>query len=642
MQDDKEKGPGVARLWLERIANEEKAHKTYRDRARDAQKAYDDKDSRDTYPIFWSTIELLLGAIYARTPLPDVRKRNHTNSPGADKVAMTIEQAIAYCADMGAYGASFERAVKDFLVRGLGVCKVSMRVETAMIPAVFTDPVTGQTMPLIGENGEQKTEEHIVSQLVPVEHWPASQFRWEPAPSWSKVKWICYDHFLTKKQIEKQFGVKINEKSASGKEVVLGDNEKDLDKYEKTYVVHEIWDARANKQVWISSCYESVLEINDLPLNLVGKFPTPCPMMDSPKSDDLVPDTYYRRIEKRVVRLNNLTVRINALTSAIRDVGAYDASFSEFQKMTELKDGERVPVPNLLDRINQNGSGRASFNAVVADVDNRSRVQVLSQLIEIRQREEELFFKDTGISDIVRGASNASETATAQSIKDQWANVRIGPRIKQVANYIRDVYRIVAEVIGNNFEPQQIALASGVKDLSEEDYKVIEDDFARNYVVDIETDATIAQNENAEKQQRLEALKTFTDYLNGMLPAVQNGSLPADLMKEMLLFVLSSFKAGRQLEDVVNGLPDSMQQLQSLTQNNQQLQQQLEQMQGQVQQLQKELGSANEKSSDIEAGKAGADIQLKNAQAMKTGEEAKQLAASNSIAQLIPVQGVAA
>jgi len=633
MEEEDKKGEAIVERWLKRIASENKAHSDYRDKAKEAQEAYDDEKNKSTYPIFWSTIELLKGAIYARTPLPDVRKRNHGKSPSADKVAMAVEQSIAFFVDSGAIGNSFERCVSDFLVTGMGVAKAVLETKTAQIPVMIANVLTGQPeMVLDEQTGDPQTEEVIVSQVVGVEHWPSKHFRWEPTSSWDKVSWICYDHYLTKKEIEKQFNItKLVSPKDSGDSGGDESSEREMDKYAKTYLVHEIWDHPAGKRLWLSSCHNDLLEIDDLPLDLVGKFPTPCPMMDGVKSDELIPDTYYRRISRRVSRLNVLTKRINALVDSIKDVGAYDASFSELDRISTLKDGERVPINNLIDRINQNSSGRASFDAIVADVDNRPRAEVLRKMIETRQLEEDLFFKDTGISDIVRGVSNASETATAQSIKDNWANVRIGPRIKQVANYIRDMYRIMAEIIGNNLEPDQIVKSSGITDLTPEDFAMLKDDFMRTYVIDIETDATVAQNEGLERQQRLEALKTFTDYMNGMLPAVQNNSLPADLMKEMLLFVLGSYKSGRQLEDVVNALPDSLKQLQSLNQQNQQLQQQVSQAQEQTQQLQKQLGDASAKSNQIESGKAGADITLKNAQASKVTEEAKQLAASNAV-----------
>lgn len=631
--EEESKSEAIVEKWLKRIASEEKAHAYYRKKADEAQAAYDDKQNESAYPIFWSTIELLKGAIYARTPLPDVRKRNHGKNPSADKVAMAVEQSIAFFVDSNSIGGVFERCVSDFLITGMGVAKAVLETKTTQIPVVVANVLTGQPEIVLDEQtGEPKTEEVILTQSVGVEHWPSKQFRWEPSANWEKVSWICYDHYLTKKEIKKQFSVDQLKDSKQGYEDVGGGSgDRELDKYSQTYLVHEIWDHKAGKRLWISSCHDDILEIDDLPLDLMNKFPTPCPMMDGVKSDDLVPDTYYRRISRRVNRLNTLTLRINALVDSIKDVGAYDASFSELDKISTLKDGERVPINNLIDRINQNSSGRASFDAIVADVDNRSRADVLRKMIETRQLEEDLFFKDTGISDIVRGVSNAAETATAQSIKDNWANVRIGPKIKQVANYIRDMYRIMAEIIGNNLEPEQIIKSSGVTDLTPEDFATLKDDFMRTYIIDIETDATIAQNEGLEKQQRLEALKTFTDYMNGMLPAVQNNSLPADLMKEMLLFVLASYRSGRQLEDVVNALPDSMKQLQALNQQNQQLQQQMAQAQEQTQQLQKQLGDASAKSNQIEAGKATADIKLKDAQAVKVSEEAKQLAASNAV-----------
>ena len=63
--------------WLERISDEDKAHKVWRDRAKSAENAYcrfDETEASPTYPVYYSTVQLLLGKISGSPPKPDVRK----------------------------------------------------------------------------------------------------------------------------------------------------------------------------------------------------------------------------------------------------------------------------------------------------------------------------------------------------------------------------------------------------------------------------------------------------------------------------------------------------------------------------------------------------------------------------------------
>jgi hypothetical protein len=132
----------------------------------------------------------------------------------------------------------------------------------------------------------------------------------------------------------------------------------------------------------------------------------------------------------------------------------------------------------------------------------------------------------------------------------------------------------------------------------------------------VESDSTVAMEDEAEKAQRLEMLNYMAGFVKDVLPAVQQGMLPGDLAKEMLLFALSSFKHGRSLEDALQAAPGTMQQLAQLTQQLQQAGQQIEQMGAALKQAQAQNAQAD-------AMKAQADA---------TANQAKTASAAASIA----------
>lgn len=134
----------------------------------------------------------------------------------------------------------------------------------------------------------------------------------------------------------------------------------------------------------------------------------------------------------------------------------------------------------------------------------------------------------------------------------------------------------------------------------------------------METDSTIAADDSAERQQRLETVKAMTEYLGIYLPLAQQNLIPAEMVKQTLLFVLASFKYGRQLEDSIQQMPGTVEQLNKLQQSLTQCQQQLEQSQQQGQQLQGELQKVNQAEQQREDAVAQADIRYKDAQAQAT------------------------
>jgi hypothetical protein len=60
-------------------------------------------------------------------------------------------------------------------------------------------------------------------------------------------------------------------------------------------------------------------------------------------------------------------------------------------------------------------------------------------------------YEITGLSDIMRGATQASETATAQQLKSQYGSVRIRDKQSELVRFARDVARIAAEIMAENF-----------------------------------------------------------------------------------------------------------------------------------------------------------------------------------------------
>ena len=69
----------------------------------------------------------------------------------------------------------------------------------------------------------------------------------------------------------------------------------------------------------------------------------------------------------------------------------------------------------------------------------------------------------TGISDIVRGVSMASETATAQQLKGNFAISRIQPLQKEVEFWARDLIRLLVEMTVENYTINELVEMTGLK-----------------------------------------------------------------------------------------------------------------------------------------------------------------------------------
>ena len=604
-----EKDSKLRDRWLGRLQREDQAHKEFRKVGKEATGAFQSEreDKRDTlYPVFWANAGITHSASFNRQPKPDVRRRLN-DSQGDKQLALMIERAIAYQQDTTPFDDHSNRAVREFIVAGLGCTRLYLKTDTATAPVI--NPLTGE--PVVGEDGEPMTQEIVSGQYVCPEYIPWDKFRWEPNKDWEDVDWIGFDHFLTGAEIEEQFDKEVQgahgtEPTGTGSDT----NKLRAQKYANQYLVHEIWDRKTRTVVFVCDAVEEVLRETPDPLKLKDFYPCPRPMMMGVRTGELIPTPEYTYVKHLCDDANTLTSRIRNLVGTVRDVGYYDAAFIELQSIMSAPDGTRVPLANLLERL----GGVAGLQNVLVSVDNTPKVTVIATLMQQREGVKSELYELTGISDIVRGASDANETATAQQLKGKWANVRLSEKMREVSLHFRGIFRIMAELIAEHFEPAQMLAQTGIE-VTPEQIETLRSDMSRSYAIDVETDSTIAQDEQQEKTDRLEFVKTITEYLGAMAP-LQN-AVPADLTNALLTFVTRSFRHGRLIEEQIEQLPGTQQQLQTLNQQMQQAQQQVEQLTAQLQQQGKQLQDTNERKESREDFKAQSEHQAKQAEAAK-------------------------
>ena len=120
-----------------------------------------------------------------------------------------------------------------------------------------------------------------------------------------------------------------------------------------------------------------------------------------------------------------------------------------------------------------------------------------------------------------------------------------------------------AQQLLQQFEQQQNQLKSQIDKLKEKPtieqvLKFLEDNRAKSFVLDIETDSTIQLDENAEKQRRTE----FVQVLGGLLPQLAQmiaaEPAAAEFCGELLKFSTAPFRAGRSLDGSIDELIEQM------------------------------------------------------------------------------------
>lgn len=575
--EDTEESKITAR-WLREISLAGAHEKKWRERAEKVIKRYRDEEASESdenrkprFNILFANTEVLRGVIYQKTPVADVRRRFLDKDQVGREAAQVLQRSLSFCVDSYDFDGVMGQVVEDYLLPGRGLAKVKY------VPT-FGPMVDDAGQPMIGEDG--KPMQQVVYETVETDYVEWDMVRISPAKRWSKVRWVAFGELLTRDELIKQFGEDI------GKRCTLDWAPKDKEQEDEIFkraLVWTIWDKTAKKVHVVSKGMpDQRLSSVDDPLNLQGFFPCPKPVYSIKTTNTMIPLPEYVQYQDQAMELDNLTARIEHLTDALRRRGVYDGGFPELEKLANAGDNEFISVENYASLSEKGGLDKAILEAPIETI-----AKVIVHLMQQREAVKQTIYEVTGLADVVRGISQASETLGAQQLKARYANSRTGPRQKDIEKFARDLFRMKAEIIAEKFSPQTLAQMTGF-DLAMDDnekqtltinaqaaeqqgqpvppalagklkkptweqvMKILRDDKLRGFRVDIETDSTVQPDAMEEQKNRVELLGAVTQFITGAAPAVQSGALPMAVAKEMLSFGVRGFKVSPQLEDALD------------------------------------------------------------------------------------------
>lgn len=608
----------LQKAWCSRISKEEKAHKKFRDHAKQVEKIF--RADNDLYvPLYWSVVNVEHTGVYSNQPVPDVRCRAAESSPQYKTIARIIQRGLSYCVDHPSFDSVMHRTIDDYLAVGLGWPRVKIdsiiNSETYIAP-IMAEQVVGfdsSARPIMGEvqvGEREEVEETVGAQTIRWEYVPWGRFGWEPGNSWKNTDWIYVRHPMTPVQAKKRFG-----------KIVKGskkDNEASYDSWKsKTIDIYEVWDKPHRRVLFIAKGEDEPLEIHEDPLELVDFWPGPEPMMLNLPSEELIPQPDYDYIEEYDRELNRLQERRMALLESIKAGGAYEQGIPELGDMMKSEDGEYIAIKGLAQRLGASGGS----DGILFHLPLQEKSAVLQELNNNIQLVRAQVDDILGISDIVRGVTNAYETAQAQEIKGRWVGIRL-TRKRECVNYtVKSMMKIMAQLLLSHITPENLSRMTQMQ-ISDELMQVMSQDILMDFLIDIETDSTVAKDEFQEKQTFQEMLNGVAQYSQAVLPMVQQNAFPADAASAVLRAALKPYaKYDRGLDEALTTLPTTQQQMTQLNQQLQELQQKSQQTEQQLQYWQGLAQQMQQQATEAKAAREQAEAQLKKAQAAKTAAQ---------------------
>lgn len=451
----------TARFWHDELAAEAQKNdhqaggREWRERAKKVVERYRDERKRGSgkrFNIFWSNVETLKATIYSQSPNPDVRRRFRDKDVVGRIGAEVLERALSFTLDDYDSDEVFEAARDDGLIPGRGQVWVEYEPYLGKVrPAEDEETPEGEGSEYDREDDEGPYKDEKVDERTYCIHLQWDCFRHTPCAEWRDVWWVARKHLMDKDELEDSFG-------DIAKKLPLDIKEKGEENRGKASI-WEIWDKKTRKVYWVHDVWkEDILKEAEDPLNLVGFFPCPEPYVPIRTTDDWTPIPEYTLYQDQAEEIDMLSHRIQKMVGAFRPRGAYDGSIKGLENVLTGEDLKLVPVEDAERWVDKGGLEKG-----VMWLPLDMLAQSIAALYEAREKSKQELYEITGISDIIRGATKASETATAQQLKGNFGNLRMQPRQKPFARFVRDILRIKAEIIAEHYSAETLARMTGLQ-----------------------------------------------------------------------------------------------------------------------------------------------------------------------------------
>lgn len=543
--------------WLGEVEAAEKNQEKWREQGRRIVKRFLDKrdvnaESSNKINLFTTNTQILISTLYAKFPKPMVtREFEDPNDQVARAAAMIMERNLAV-RTRDDFDVAMRYCVQDRLVPG--VSTVWFRYE----PTMGKEIAPAVTLPDGTELSPATEVEVVVNEKVVCDYVFWEDLLWSPARTWEEVRWIGRRVRMSKSDATGRFGAQIAERlnytegakgAGAGRD---GDGEKPEHDKVRYAVVYEIWCKKSRCVYWVSKGFDFFLDKREDPLQIPSFWPCPRFLMALTSTSNLMPRPDYLLAQDQYQELDEVNNRITMLERAIKVVGIYDGTNPEVERIfSEGMDNKIIPTRSFAEFAEKGG-----FKGAMDWLPIEAIVNALEKLRVVRQDLMQQIYEITGLSDIMRGATRASETARAQELKAQYGSVRLQFLQMEVATFVQEALAIKAEIIRKWFAPETMLRLANVQHTY--DAQVAEaavallksDDY--EYRIEVHADSMAVPEFNAERDGRMMYVRAVAEMMQSAGQITQSEPSAIIPILEIIKWAATSFRSGRTIEPVLD------------------------------------------------------------------------------------------
>lgn len=575
------------------------------------------------YALLWANVETLKPNVYAKPPTVLCSRRYKDRDPIARTAAEIMERATNTTFELYGVDETFRMVRDDRLLPGRGQAWV--RYEAQIDRFEETTTVIDKTT---GAEVEQETVREVLrgeNACVDYVHW--QDFGHNVARTWKDVWLVWRITYKTQDEVAEVFGgekaarVAYNAKPPTDSGRPAGTDSECFAK------ILELWDKRRGLTSWLVDGEKSFLDSGPPPVNLSSFFPCPEPCYATKTSKGLIPRPDYLYYRDQAKEINDLTVKIHNLMQWLIVKAFIPSGPSSVADPLEdaIRDKDNSELFVQVDSMKE-WSERGGASKLIDWLPLGMIIEAIQAAINARNQLLQDVFQLTGVADILRGQTDPDETYGAVELRAQTGTRRLRNTKDEIARFCRDISRLTAEVIAENFTPRGLAEITGFKYLPPApvlppmlghnggpvmslaglpgtlppvmggaapamvapqrpgmaagplpvdpeltfDDRVVEflrNDRMRSFRIEVETDSTVQADENSERSSRIAFTEAAGSYLERAARVVAQAPALAETAGAIMMFALRSFRPGRTMEELVErGFENLVKQSQAVAQ----------------------------------------------------------------------------
>lgn len=513
-----EKRKALRDEWQRKISAAEKKYADYYDTIKEIRGYYRNERRCNKQNIFWASIETLKPFLYFKQPTPFVIRSRKTADEAENLAATILERTLLWNMKQFDFDSVIKYARNDFLLSGMGI-------------------LWEQYNPSFYNLGKEliKNREQVDTVYVSPTSFLADT---EKVEIWEDVTWIARRTCLNLNEMEDNFDSDIVGYLAQR----FGDAAR--------ITVYEIWDKVSKCIYFLSPEYPyDFLDVYEDTLHLSGFFPCPKPIMSTLTNDGIIPVPDYVEIKTLLDELDGVNNRMRLTMQALKVSGCYDNSFPELANILD-KDVTLVSLSEF-EKLKDAGG----IKGVIDFAPIEQYISALQALASRRQTLIDSIYEITGVSDIMRGSSKVGDTATAVTKKTNFGTLRNQDRQNDMQRFLKDLLRIKAEIICEQFSPQFLLSFLNTDELKNinvamKAVKILKADKLRSMVIDLETDGCYDLEQ--EEERTLKVLRHINEIINMAFDIVSKQPALLPLYKQMLESAAATMPKARQFDAIMD------------------------------------------------------------------------------------------